>query len=185
MMRMVVLFLNFNPRAPCGARPVVRFGGSCCIYISTHAPLAGRDILIADASEVLRNISTHAPLAGRDAYSAAPAPVNVISTHAPLAGRDPSPAALRSSNCFYFNPRAPCGARRVYRVAAVGGGLVFQPTRPLRGATGERIQKLQMGKNFNPRAPCGARPGLRTLNKWQETFQPTRPLRGATSGSNS
>ena len=100
-----------------------------------------------------------------------------ISTHAPLAGRD------RLSDCGTschpdFNPRAPCGARP---------GLsdwwfrfcVFQPTRPLRGATRSRdvymrsktisthaplagrdcigLRAASNGANFNPRAPCGAR----------------------------
>ena len=37
--------------------------------ISTHAPLAGRDIALAlDGREIL-HISTHAPLAGRDSKS--------------------------------------------------------------------------------------------------------------------
>ena len=79
--------------------------------ISTHAPLAGRDLRSKDILEIdtifqptrplrgatgglvvefrLKAISTHAPLAGRDA----PVPreqeqLPVISTHAPLAGRD-------------------------------------------------------------------------------------------------
>ena len=60
----------------------------------------------------------------------------MISTHAPLAGRD------------------------VYCVAAVGCGPIFQPTRPLRGAT----------------------LSLRALPLMSSIFQPTRPLRGATFG---
>ena len=55
-----------------------------------------------------------------------------ISTHAPLAGRDPCTKVL----CFYpyyFNPRAPCGARPI--------GLA----------------PLICFLYFNPRAPCGAR----------------------------
>ena len=57
----------------------------------------------------------------------------------------------------YFNPRAPCGAR--HRLA---GHLIlaqiFQPTRPLRGATLREVEDAKGAK----------------------TFQPTRPLRGAT-----
>ena len=60
---------------------------------------------------------------------------------------------------------------------------IFQPTRPLRGATiytkSQQIQKT----NFNPRAPCGARQVL-SIPIWVSViFQPTRPLRGATSSS--
>ncbi len=80
---------------------------------------------------------------------------------------------------------------------------VFQPTRPLRGATIGNTRHIKRLSNFNPRAPCGARPcesgeplpignisthaplaGRDTVPKerWQEAakFQPTRPLRGAT-----
>ena len=35
-------------------------------YISTHAPLAGRDDVASDSGPLELPISTHAPLAGRD-----------------------------------------------------------------------------------------------------------------------
>ena len=124
---------NFNPRAPCGARPkhlstpqstkrfqptrplrgaTIRAGDIYPnIYISTHAPLAGRDwetcaytarYIIFQPTRPLRgatfyrkcrnpteyNISTHAPLAGRDPMVPNKTVRNKISTHAPLAGRD-------------------------------------------------------------------------------------------------
>ena len=82
--------VNFNPRAPCGARH--------------QYP----DILI-----YLCDISTHAPLAGRD---------------------------FHDSDYFVQH-------------------MIFQPTRPLRGAT-------QSGYTFVDN---------------RQIFQPTRPLRGATN----
>ena len=102
-------------------------------------------------------ISTHAPLAGRDLSTYARYIAGIdISTHAPLAGRDWR-ACRRPHARADFNPRAPCGAR-----PGVDGQLyiqlVFQPTRPLRGATTQNTPR----KSF-----C-----------WR--FQPTRPLRGAT-----
>ena len=57
--------------------------------ISTHAPLAGRDQKLTHPSNHLGEISTHAPLAGRDQRS-----------------------TLLFVVLYYFNPRAPCGARR-------------------------------------------------------------------------
>ena len=81
--------------------------------------------------------------------------VATISIHAPLAGRDPDPAGSAWPNphfnprapcgarllhtCLsaaemHFNPRAPCGARLSDRLKA-GDSLIFQSTRPLRGAT--------------------------------------------------
>ena len=78
---------RFNPRAPCGARhhhrPARLLGGG----ISTHAPLAGRDLLKRGATFTIK-ISTHAPLAGRDYGEYEQLVGGVISTHAPLAGRD-------------------------------------------------------------------------------------------------
>ena len=101
-----------------------------------------------------------------------------------------------------FNPRAPCGARRLYAITHAPL-LQFQPTRPLRGATGtgrdlhiadtdfnprapcgarreHLCRAFEVRNDFNPRAPCGARlPGLPPCQRLYR-FQPTRPLRGAT-----
>ena len=104
-----------------------------------------------------------------------------------------------------FNPRAPCGARRASFSRRLRAYL-FQPTRPLRGATilglgpgpssSRRFQPTrplrgatvlcggdgQWLNYFNPRAPCGARPKKVRFTLCQRMqFQPTRPLRGATS----
>ena len=78
-----------------------------------------------------------------------------ISIHAPHAGRDGVLGPCSYQNT-YFNPRAPCGARRFFRDKfRIGSG--FQSTRPMRGAT----QRL---------APAAS--GI--------IFQSTRPMRGAT-----
>ena len=79
--------MEFQPTRPLrGATPVS--DDECVIrYISTHAPLAGRDGTIT-INKKLNYISTHAPLAGRDAEGRADKIRKSISTHAPLAGRD-------------------------------------------------------------------------------------------------
>ena len=171
---------NFNPRAPCGARlpscaaviiaprfqPTRPLRGAtglparrpCAEPISTHAPLAGRDTTFEQAVDKL-TISTHAPLAGRDySFPASLGGVD-ISTHAPLAGRDVY-AGDRELSVYDISTHAPLAGRDVIPVddATVAG--VFQPTRPLRGAT---FINLPTDKG--------------------QLFQPTRPLRGATSPS--
>ena len=78
-----------------------------------------------------------------------------ISTHAPLAGRDLLPYIDRRCR-KYFNPRAPCGAR-LKTLRSSSPIFVFQPTRPLRGATHYSYYWID-----------------------SLAFQPTRPLRGAT-----
>ena len=124
---------HFNPRAPCGARQFVnedadwlqRFqptrplrGATVAVadavdgfFISTHAPLAGRDRMQSRNRRRTLPISTHAPLAGRDCIDDTKDADTDISTHAPLAGRDRQ-AHERTTQGGYFNPRAPCGARR-------------------------------------------------------------------------
>ena len=78
-----------------------------------------------------------------------------------------------------FNPRAPCGARRLF-YQKQNGGLIFQPTRPLRGATCAAPTARRPPWYFNPRAPCGARRRRSRGCPRNRRFQPTRPLRGAT-----
>ena len=129
--------------------------------ISIHAPLAGRDIpprrkpgalgefqstrplrgatVKLKAYVDLGFISIHAPLAGRDRkdQTTIRSATEKISIHAPLAGRD-SIALSMISNIFYFNPRAPCGARLC--LSSMDPCMsIFQSTRPLRGATRLRV----------------------------------------------
>ena len=146
---------NFNPRAPCGARrgevkkkqrcllfqPTRPLrGATCCLLrlphrqaISTHAPLAGRDIMSMTLVPDILNFNPRAPCGARLDRDTSNSTLILISTHAPLAGRDrvsSPPRSLRSR---------------------------FQPTRPLRGATGPSPTSSLPLINFNPRAPCGAR----------------------------
>ena len=81
--------------------------------------------------------------------------------------------------------------------------MVFQSTRPMRGATGtctradvpvlvsihaphagrdrSSRRRRSLGGGFNPRAPCGARPHAVRLLIRLQSFQSTRPMRGATA----
>ena len=58
--------------------------------------------------------------------------------------------------------------------------MQFQPTLPLRGATGRRSILSCRPARFNPRSPCGERPGKQLILYGDVKFQPTLPLRGAT-----
>ena len=218
---------NFNPRAPCGARPEAKCYGKVCTSfqstcplrgttgafpwerhpqtgISIHMPLAGHDNISAtftaaaagfqstcplrgttggaiwrsrrrwrfqstcplrgttmqNKSRCRRfDISIHVPLAGHDAGQNVPLTETAvtfqstcplrgttllscainrarqISIHVPLAGHDLTQSIFFTQK-FNFNPRAPCGARRV--------------------TEGEENDDCY----FNPRAPCGARLAL-------------------------
>ena len=56
---------NFYSQAPRGARPDPPDLIVLDVTISTHTPLAGRDVLPFCVGETM-TISTHTPLAGRD-----------------------------------------------------------------------------------------------------------------------
>ena len=132
------------------------------IIISTHAPLAGRDVY-DNFYQMIKKISTHAPLAGRDSAVIVPppppegfqptrplrgateahsvrAPDARISTHAPLAGRDVGSFPLRPKR--YISTHAPLAGRDIY-------------------GDKEGLDE----RNFNPRAPCGARPQRSHITK--------------------
>ena len=124
---------NFNPRAPCGAR---RHPWSCSRSLRAFQPtrpLRGATNMLFLLFSVMRfqptrplrgatppppvsppppEISTHAPLAGRDHGRHGSVRACQISTHAPLAGRD-RPQGSSIGRPTDFNPRAPCGARRL------------------------------------------------------------------------
>ena len=125
-----------------------------------------------------------------------------ISIHAPHAGRDDRRVrAMRFPR--HFNPRAPCGARQPYHFSNEadmlfqstrpmrGATLVryygpdydnlFQSTRPMRGATSDGAFSVHTRKYFNPRAPCGARLSSTMRSSGTLIFQSTRPMRGATA----
>ena len=84
---------NFNPRAPCGARRREDFQRLQYSMISTHAPLAGRDIVFPTVARIRYNFNPRAPCGAR-------------------------PASLKCSLLIRrnFNPRAPCGARPTWRL---------------------------------------------------------------------
>ena len=146
---------NFNPRAPCGARPGSEQAPGFENCISIHAPRAGRDIpqtmagmspAIFQSTRPVRgatgershepgqgHISIHAPRAGRDHLEGNRPEGWTISIHAPRAGRDKLTGLVQGSN------------------------IIFQSTRPVRGATCNSQTPTKHQRDFNPRAPCGAR----------------------------
>ena len=150
-------YAHFNPRAPCGAR---RFDWTVSIWAACPfqptRPLRGATCSLAACTRLSPNFNPRAP----------------------CGARRPCSKVLRFYP-YYFNPRAPCGARPFISVTKCYHNI-FQPTRPLRGATTSVIRCRERWWHFNPRAPCGARLQRFTKTHGLETFQPTRPLRGAT-----
>ena len=148
---------DFNPRAPCGARltptaKVVRVLG-----FQPTRPLRGATV-VWEWEQRTGIFQPTRPLRGATSREGFTCFCQGISTHAPLAGRDRR-ISRTTPRHSYFNPRAPCGARRNQLRRRAGHG------------------------NFNPRAPCGARRLESVFRLSLIIFQPTRPLRGATAGA--
>ena len=148
------------------------------ICISTHTPLAGRDLRIMQICLKCRKFQLTRP--SRGATQTVPFPCGTmkfqltrpsrgatfafckltkrffISTHTPLAGRD-CMTAHYTSNQHHFNSHAPRGAR-------LGNSISF---------------KTQT--DFNSHAPRGARRMSQKILACGGRFQLTRPSRGATA----
>ena len=120
----------FNPRAPCGARPVPDLHRPAPRYFNPRAPCGAR----RPAAHDLR------PRPG-------------ISTHAPLAGRDDTDRCESGAEKD-FNPRAPCGARPEL-ILWVMLPSDFNPRAPCgaRPSAGERTH----GENISTHAPLAGR----------------------------
>ena len=108
-MSALYIIMNFNPRAPCGARPHwMTFVAAAALFQSTR-PVWGATVMDTDGDNK-EEVSIHAPRVGRDdIFRARVHPLNV-SIHAPRVGRD----IMECTTPFMtmgFNPRAPCGAR--------------------------------------------------------------------------
>ena len=148
--------VDFNPRAPCRARPPRSPVLTRRAYFNPRAPCRARQRRLrfyrADSK-----ISIHAPRAGRDSkkHEELLRQLN-FNPRAPCrARRKPRhlPRLLRN-----FNPRAPCRARP-WTPGICCDPPEFQSTRPVQGAT----QKKAMCSDYKP-------------------FQSTRPVQGATAG---
>ena len=147
--------LYFNPRAPCGARHCPDRLRCIDRYFNPRAPCGAR-LCGTPRNQRQPAFQPTRPLRGATKNCTIPSWLNFISTHAPLAGRDHGGLFFMRRKAD-FNPRAPCGARPI-SLSSVSASILFQPTRPLRGAT------------------LSASSGAESVI----TFQPTRPLRGAT-----
>ena len=135
---------NFNPRPPCGGRLSDIHPQGWRSQFQSTPPVWGATGSIG-LPGLSNFISIHAPRVGGD-----PAifPVFLdphISIHAPRVGGDRGRDTLRRIR-RYFNPRPPCGGRRVI-LGQLCGLVLFQSTPPVWGATGGQ------GGRFTPRMP--------------------------------
>ena len=146
---------HFNPRAPCGARLSGLSSATCHQHFNPRAPCGARlplDMLLSCAAL----FQSTRPVWGATHKCNLVHPVQVISIHAPRVGRDRI-GERAGAESDHFNPRAPCGARQDDNLT-INIVRDFNPRAPC-GARRPKSKSLLTHQNFNPRAPCGARPG--------------------------
>ena len=125
---------HFNPRAPCGARPgTSRCPSTARSYFNPRAPCGARPGRLLVRAVSADQFQSPRPLRGATVLPVVILAAEGISIPAPLAGRDIS-FLLAPKARANFNPRAPCGARRL-RCSTGRYYCSFQSPRPLRGAT--------------------------------------------------
>ena len=147
----------FNPRSPCGERLVSPLHLIFTAPFQSTLPVRGAtDFTFIFVHSRLKFQST-LPVRGATDPSALFCGLVDISIHAPRAGSDCSLFCWLVLRCSYFNPRSPCGERRVIGVLLTG-----------------------LFSNFNPRSPCGERLTLPSCQFQGFQFQSTLPVRGAT-----
>ena len=149
-----------------------------------------------------KQISIHAPRVGRDGDLSQQGQDQLLfqSTRPVWGATSPQPGYARRTS--YFNPRAPCGARRLAVYEAMAAQEIsihalrvgrdetsyasrcstsnFNPRAPC-GARRANPSRPHAARHFNPRAPCGARLAEAEVYAWAEKFQSTRPVWGATN----
>ena len=145
---------HFNPRAPCGARRnEARASVSASKFQSTR-PMRGATRKAAFIQCNFLFQSTR-PMRGATMHTWKSLFHSRISIHAPHAGRDKYACLIILSN-LHFNPRAPCGARRIPRHVRHQERQISIHA-PHAGRDPTSLVEIHWFRHFNPRAPCGAR----------------------------
>ena len=171
---------NFNPRTPCGVRPLGHQFELVEATISIHAPHAGCDSCSRSRECRYTYISIHAPHAGcdRSATSSSWLRQRFQSTH-PMRGAT-WPSAGISACSKNFNPRTPCGVRPIVKFHALLA-LGISIHAPHAGCDLVVFSVYICTGNFNPRTPCGVRLIVKQIiSAPLKIFQSTHPMRGAT-----
>ena len=145
--------INFNPRPPCGGRPGKGRRTAGLHQISIHVLRVEDDAMALYSSVCHRDFNPRPPCGGRPAAALATDSTNPISIHVLRVEDDRKP--LHISKYFYISIHV----LRVEddRLIFIGRCMIF---------------------NFNPRPPCGGRRFRLSLTRWNPNFNPRPPCGG-------
>ena len=124
--------MDFNPRAPCGARLYSHFNPNPCGKFQSTRPVRGATASGHSFCPVTLFQSTR-PVRGATIFQWRYCDDQVISIHAPRAGRD-LPVSIRSCGTSLFQSTRPVRGATYFGTQRVAEDK-FQSTRPVRGAT--------------------------------------------------
>ena len=127
--------MHFNPRPPCGGRLLFRTVQRGIIQFQSTPPVRGATFPVRYMFLQYSRFQSTPPVRGATTATA------------------PTGQARR-----YFNPRPPCGGRRI-KYNNNDGRKNFNPRPPCGGRRGRPVTSPAT-KNFNPRPPCGGRPEI-------------------------
>ena len=164
------------PRAGRDSASMTHFFASP-LFQSTR-PMRGATVGPGDIPAIEKPFQSTHPMRGATSNTPTPPIDHGISIHAPHAGRDEESVAMSRDKaifqstrpmrgatnssfqryffCHYFNPRAPCGARR-RNCNSMGQVHKISIHAPHAGRDCQAAHREPYCTNFNPRAPCGAR----------------------------
>ena len=146
---------NFNPRAPYGARLWRRKRERYTSAFQSTRPIRGATGEPCTREVTLSHFNPRAPYGARHRHLVGLDLRHAISIHAPHTGRDP--AELQSLVSQQISIHAPHTGRDFRWSYLFRVSLLFQSTRPIRGATPLVQTNADTKIHFNPRAPYGAR----------------------------
>jgi len=198
------LVYYFNPRSPCRERQRIQSLPAAQVTFQSTLPVWGATYAKKGFGYIEYDISIHAPCVWSDDFktglntsadtfqSTFPAwgatrgryDASVggrISIHAPRVGSDCPPGPTRQPR-QYFNPRSPCGERRLPG-SCITRVEVISIHAPRVGSDLYLTVIIRMWRYFNPRSPRGERLRFHECVTSRARFQSTLPAWGATRRS--
>ena len=148
--------VNFNPRAPRGARPSPPMPGRRDMSISIHVPREGHDADCGSIISARQQFQSTCPARGTTKCVHGVHCTRPFQSTCPARGTTTIQPRVTGA-VSYFNPRAPRGARRV-SIATANQYFRISIHVPREGHDVYRRQQQGQRGYFNPRAPRGARP---------------------------